>query len=83
MFSDWVNKWLAQISHVGWGAYLTMAISQHTTLGHAALWVLAGATIKEGIFDPLTETKALQGSGFQDWSFWCLGIVLGIASFWK
>ena len=82
-YSDWVQKWLPQMAHVAWGAFLLMAISQHTTIGHAALIVTTIATVKEGLIDPLTETVALQGSGLQDWSFWMIGIVLGIAAFWK
>lgn len=81
MFSAWVQKWINQIAHVGWGAYFVMMLSQHLTVGHAALVVLIFATVKEGIFDPLTETVAEQGSGLQDWAFWVLGIVLGIVSF--
>lgn len=80
-FSDWVQKWINQIAHVGWGAYLTMALSQHMTIGHAALWVLAFATAKEGLFDPLAETVAERGSGVQDWLFWIAGIAVGILSF--
>jgi hypothetical protein len=47
---------------------------------HAAEVVLAAATVKEAIVDPLTETVALQGSGFEDWAFWCVGIVVGLAA---
>jgi hypothetical protein len=77
-FSDWVTKWINQLAHVGWGAFLTLAISQHTHTYYAALAVLAAATVKEAIVDPLTETVALQGSGFEDWAFWCLGIAVGL-----
>jgi hypothetical protein len=78
-FSTWYETWADQISHVGWGAFLTLAIAQHETPLHAVLVVLAAATVKEAIVDPLTETVALQGSGFEDWAFWCLGIVVGLA----
>ncbi len=82
-FSAWVQEWINQFAHVGWGAFLLMALSQHMTIGHAALWVVAGATVKEGIIDPLTETVAEQGSGLQDWAFWVLGVVLGVLAFIK
>jgi hypothetical protein len=77
-FSDWVTKWINQLAHVGWGAFLTLGIAQHTHWYYAAGVVLTFATLKEGVFDPLTETKALQGSGWQDWAFWCLGIAVGL-----
>ena len=78
-FSIWYAKWADQISHVGWGAALTLGLAQHMTHGYATLAVLAGVTIKEGVIDPLTETLALQGSGLEDWAFWCLGIIVGLA----
>ena len=80
-FSNWVSKWINQIAHVGWGAYLVMALSQHITVGHAALVVFTFATVKEGIFDPFIESGTLQGSGLKDWTFWMFGIILGIVSF--
>lgn len=84
-FSDWVEKWISQISHVGWGAFLTVALALHLPARHAAweaaLVVLTFATLKEGVFDPLTETIAEQGSGIEDWAFWILGIGLGVAVF--
>lgn len=80
-FSTWVQRWIYQLAHVGWGAYLTMALSQHMTVGNAALWILAAATVKEGIFDPLTEDGVARFSGFQDWLFWVIGIAIGILSF--
>lgn len=80
MFSAWIQKWINQIAHVGWGAYILIALSWHMPVGHAILWLVAFATIKEGIFDPLIETAAEQGSGIEDWLFWMAGMILGIVS---
>jgi hypothetical protein len=80
MFSAWVQKWINQFAHVGWGAYLIMMLSRHMTLYHAAMLVFFFATIKEAVFDPLTETKTEQGSGLEDWVFWMLGLGLGALS---
>lgn len=80
MFSAWVQKWINQIAHVGWGAFLFMALHQHIAGWRAMVVVFAFATIKEAIFDPMTETLAEQGSGLQDWAFWILGLILGIGA---
>jgi hypothetical protein len=77
-FSDWVQKWINQIAHVGWGAFLLLAINLNVPLKWAVLAVAAFATIKEFIFDKLTETPAEQGSDLQDWAFWWAGIILGV-----
>ena len=79
-FSQWVAKWINQFAHVGWGAYLTLALGLHFHALVAGLSMLVFASVKEGIFDPLTETKSLQGSGWQDWAFWLVGIGIGILS---
>lgn len=78
-FSGWVNNWLPQMAHVSTGAFLTLALSLHVGPLYAAGAVLTFATLKEGVFDKLTETITLQGSGWQDWAFWCLGIAVGLA----
>lgn len=77
-FSIWYQKWRDQISHIGWGAFLTLAFAHHVGVWFAALYLFIVASLKEAVFDPLVETKALQGSGWVDWAFWCLGIGLGI-----
>ena len=79
-FSTWYEEWADQISHIGWGAALTLGLTHHMTPLHAAGVVLAAATLKEGVIDKLTETVALQGSGWQDFLFWCLGIVVGLVA---
>jgi len=76
-FSDWVNKWINQMAHLGWGAFLVLALARHTHLWIALLAVVVFAAFKEGVFDPLTETKTLQGSGWVDFAFWCAGVGLG------
>ena len=80
MFSNWVQKWINQIAHVGWGAYLTLVFGLHMRALYAAAIIIGFAAVKEGIFDPLTETKQLQGSGWEDFGFWMAGIGLGIGS---
>lgn len=86
-FSDWVNKWINQLAHVGWGAFLALLLSEALPAGHhhipvyALLLVTAFATIKEAVFDPLTETLVEQGSGLEDWVFWMLGNLSGVVSF--
>jgi hypothetical protein len=79
-FSGWVQKWINQIAHAGWGAFLFMALHQRVIGWQALLAVVTFATLKEGIFDPLTETVAEKGSGLQDWVFWMLGLALGIVA---
>ena len=79
-FSDWVQKWINQMAHVGWGAYLVMVLGLHISHVWALLAVLGFAGIKEAVFDPLTETKTEQGSGIEDWLFWALGALIGFLS---
>ena len=80
MFSAWVKKWINQFAHVGWGAFLTLLLALHIGRLNAALAVVAFASIKEGIFDPLIETMAEQGNGWVDWAFFLVGIGLGLLS---
>jgi len=77
MFSAWVQKWINQIAHVGWGAFLFLAVYVHLGVWPATIITVVFAAAKEGIFDPLTETKAEQGSGAEDFVFWIIGILLG------
>ena len=78
MFSAWVQKWINQIAHVGWGLALTLALGLHINFFFAIVGVFLFASVKEAVFDPITETVAEQGSGWQDWAFWLLGIALAI-----
>lgn len=78
-FSDWVSKWINQLAHIGWGSYLTLALACRLHF-YSVLIMIAFAGLKEGVFDPLTETKTEQGSGWEDFAFWCAGIILGIGS---
>lgn len=81
-FSSWVAKWISQMAHVGWGAFLTMAVlARHTPRFYAFFAVVVFAAIKEFIFDPLTETPLLSGGlkgDALDFLFWCVGATLGI-----
>jgi hypothetical protein len=84
-FSDWVQKWINQLAHIGWGSFLALLLSEAIPCRHipliAFLLVTLFATIKEAVFDPLTETSTEQGSGLEDWVFWMLGNLIGIGSF--
>lgn len=80
MFSAWVQKWINQLAHIGWGGFLALAIGQHFKFKYAMLAVMVFAAAKEGIFDPLTETKAEQGSGWEDFGFWVLGVFAAYAA---
>jgi hypothetical protein len=80
-FSAWVSKWLAQFAHVGWGAFLALAVGKFTHAYIGFLVVLAVAAIKEFIFDPLTETPGLSGGlkgDEEDFLFWLVGAGLGM-----
>ncbi len=69
---------LAQLAHIGWGAAIVLAFAMtgHPFIGGLVMEGIA--TFKETVFDPLTETKAMQGSGLEDWAFWNLGIGLAL-----
>jgi len=80
-FSSWVNKWIFQLAHVGWGAFLTLFIADHSAGWIGFLCVVGGAAAKEGVFDPLTEDPQTRGSGWKDFGFWVAGAVLGFLSY--
>jgi hypothetical protein len=69
---------LAQGLHVALGS---LAVSlpgwlwgtHAATIGAVSALVFAG--IKEAWFDPHFETPATAGSGWEDFGFWCVGIV--------
>jgi hypothetical protein len=79
-FSAWVNKWIFQMAHVGWG--LAIALFMGAMLG--PMWggiSNAGqSAVKEFIFDPLTETPGLSGGikgDALDFLFWNVGGAVG------
>lgn len=80
-FSDFVSKWIYQLAHAGWGAFLTLVLARHIG-AYGVLIVLVFAGLKESVFDPATETPQLRGSGWEDFFFWSVGIGLGFAS-WR
>lgn len=80
-FSAFVNKWIYQMAHIGWGGLLTLSLCLHIGWW-GQVSVIGFAAIKEGIFDPLTEDKTTRGSGWQDFLFWSTGTILGIL-LWK
>lgn len=81
-FSQWVNKWISQMPHVGWGAAIVLALTRHISLPWAITALMAFAAIKEFIFDPLTEDHATQGNDLLDFAFWWVGAGLGALLTW-
>jgi hypothetical protein len=75
---DLSKNTLAQMAHVGWGCagVLLFTLFGYFILGTGAM--VAFASLKEGVFDPLTETPAAQGSGWEDFAFWCVGILIAV-----
>lgn len=78
-FSAWINKWIFQFTHVGWGGFLTLALQLHFWWGFLA--VVAFAAVKEFVFDPLTKSTAPCGSTQSDridFLFFGIGVALGL-----
>lgn len=74
-FSGWVNKWINQMAHVGWAAFLALVLVHRIWWG--PFLVLGFAAIKEGIFDRLTQDKGTKHTGWLDFGFWFAGTLLG------
>lgn len=71
---------LAQVAHIGWGATIIYTLHAFELRKRDAFAVLIiFAALKEGIWDVLVETSAVQGNGFEDFSFFLVGGVLAIA----
>ena len=66
---------LAQLSHIGWGGFLTLAFYLHFSLWVSIAIVLTFAVLKE-ISEIWTETRETAGSLVTDVLFWWIGIVL-------
>jgi hypothetical protein len=79
-FSGWVDKWINQITHVGWGAFLLLAVARHVHLWIAVLTVTGFAALKEGVFDNLVKDPGVVHPGWLDFSFWVAGIGLGVVT---
>jgi hypothetical protein len=70
---------VSQLAHVGWGAFLTLAILLYSPYWCVAAGMVTGfAAIKEFIFDKLTEDKATQGSDVEDFLFFLLGLAAAL-----
>lgn len=80
-FSGFVSRWIYQFAHIGWGGFLTLLLERHIgSYGVLIILVLAG--LKEAVLDPATETKVVQGSGWEDFFFWAVGVGLGFVA-WR
>jgi hypothetical protein len=69
----------AQVSHVGWAAFL---LSAAIFLG-ASWWIALIVFVslegfKEAVIDPRWETVEMAGSGWQDFFWWCVGDCFGL-----
>lgn len=70
---------VSQLAHVGWGAFLILAIFLFTPHWYIPVtMVTAFAAGKEFIFDKLTEDKATQGNDLEDFAFFLVGIALAL-----
>ena len=78
-FSGWVNKWIYQMAHFGNAAFFTLTACLFGNPIYSLLAATAVCALKEGVFDPLTEDKTTQGSGWLDFLFLELGVLAGFA----
>jgi hypothetical protein len=73
---------VAQASHVGWGALAVVTLSQWCGLWPAVALVVFGAANKEWLdTSHLFEGDSIADS-FLDFTFWCVGVALGVGLFY-
>lgn len=65
---------LAQLAHIGWGGFLTLAVATWCSPWWAVLVVFAFALFKE-FSEFWTETSETRGSTIGDIIFWSIGIL--------
>jgi hypothetical protein len=71
---------LAQSLHVTLGMLFVLIPAYKWPMGGWAVGLGAGilwAAVKEGIWDNLIESPAVRGSGWRDFGFYMVGIVVG------
>ncbi len=70
---------VSQYAHVGWGYILTTlpTLLFHIPLYYIAPLIVAGAAIKEYSDAHGLETPEVAGNSWEDFGFWCIGIILG------
>jgi hypothetical protein len=79
-FSNWVAKWIYEIAHLGWAAFLALAIGKFTHPFLGLIIVTGGSAIKELLIDPRTKTQVPCGNqltDLDDLAFLTAGAILG------
>jgi hypothetical protein len=73
---------VSQWAHVGWGYLLTTlpVMLLHWHLYWVAPAIVLGAAIKEYSDAHGLETPDVAGNSWEDFSFWCVGVAIGIAA---
>lgn len=71
---------LAQLSHIGWGGFLTLTVHLHYSTLISAVAIAMFAVLKE-LSEFWTETGETRGSSLVDTAFWWMGIL--IAAFFR
>ena len=72
-------NFISQSSHIGWG-YLIVTVCVlvfHWALAPVALGLVAIAGAKEYWDCHGLETPQEAGNSWEDWAFYCIGIILG------
>ena len=71
---------ISQFSHVGWGYLLTTlpVLAFHFPLIWVVSAIVLGAGIKEYSDSNGLETPDVAGNSWEDFGFWCIGIVLAV-----
>jgi hypothetical protein len=79
-FSSWNAKWIYEIAHVGWAAFLVLALAKFTHPFLALIVVVGGSAIKELSIDPLTKSPTPCGNqlnDLDDLAFLTAGAIMG------
>lgn len=71
---------VSQFSHVGWGYLLTTApaLLFHKHVWPFAIPVMVGAAAKECWDAHGGESPIVAGNSWEDFGFWCVGIILAL-----
>lgn len=75
-------QFVAQASHVGWGALAAVRFANRSPLWQAVAGVVMAAAVKE-IIDTMDwfEGDSVADSVL-DFTFWCVGVALGVGLFY-
>lgn len=70
---------VSQYAHIGWGYILTTLpiLLLHLPIYYVAPAIIIGAGIKEYADAHGLETAEVAGNSWEDFGFWCVGILLG------